>query len=113
MLEVLNGGRDFRLSMPGTKVRAGKLMTDGSIFDVGEDSLPGGMGLKLAGSKAFMSVDLPRSRLPELLRRLQLNGHVGKFYLPEPDQDTLKALKARYQQEIEATKGRSTTPELA
>lgn len=111
MLEVLNGGRDFRLSIPGTKVRAGKLMTDGAIFDIGEKTLPGSMKLKLSGSKTYMSVDISREQLPELMRRLQVNGHVGKFYLPEPDQDVLKTLKARYAEEYRPRSGASHAAE--
>lgn len=99
MLEVLNGGRDFRLSMPGTKSRAGRLMTDGSIFEVGEKTEAGSLRLKLSGTKAYMQVDVHREQLPVLLRRMQLNGHVGKFYLPEPDHATIKSLKARYEAE--------------
>lgn len=99
MLEVLNGGRDFRLTMPGTKSRAGRLMTDGFIFEVGEKTDPDSLRLKLSGTKAFMSVDVRREQLPDLLRRMQIGGHVGKFYLPEPDHATIKSLKARYEAE--------------
>jgi hypothetical protein len=111
MLEVLNGGRDFRLSIPGTKLRAGKLLTDGAIFDIGEKTMPGSMNLNLSGSKTYMSVDIAREQLPELMRRLQVNGHVGKFYLPEPDQDVLKTLKARYAEEYRPRTGASHATE--
>jgi hypothetical protein len=103
MLEVLNGGRAFRLSMPGTKSAAGRLMTDGSIFDIGKETPPGSMRLRLAGTRSSMSVDVNREQLPELMRKIQANGHVGKFYLPDPKQEVLKALKARYAQESENT----------
>jgi predicted RNA methylase len=99
MFEVLNGGRDFRLVMPGTKSRAGNLMTDGAIFNIGEKTPASSMNLKLSGTRAFMSADIRRDQLPELMRKLQANHHVGKFYLPHPDQDVLKTLKERFASE--------------
>jgi hypothetical protein len=99
MFEVLNGGRDFRLTLPGTKSRAGRLMTDGAIFDVGDKSASDGLRLKLSGTKAFMSVDICREQMPAVLRLMQINGHVGKFYLPEPDHNVIKALKTQYERE--------------
>lgn len=96
MLEVLNGGRDFRLTIPGTKSRAGRLMADASLFDVGAKTLPGSMKLKLTGTKAFMKVDIDRSQLPDFMRRMQTNGHVGKFYLPDPNQEILRTLKNKF-----------------
>lgn len=102
MLEVLNGGRDFRLSMPGTKSRSGRLMTDGTIFEVGEKTAEGSLRLKLTGTRAYMQVEVRRDQLYDLMRRMQLNGHIGKFYLPEPDHATIKSLKARYEAERSA-----------
>ena len=99
MFEVLNGGRDFRLTMPGTKGRAGALLTDATIFDVGEKTAPGGLALKLNGTRASMQVDVSREVMPVLLRRLQVNNHIGKFYLPVPDQTILRTLKDRYAKE--------------
>jgi hypothetical protein len=97
MLEVLQGGREFRLTLPGTKLRAGELMTDGTIFDIGEKTPAGSLGLKLNGSRAFMAADVSVDRLGDLLTRLQRNRHVGKFYVPSPEQDVLKALKSEYE----------------
>lgn len=102
MFEVLNGGQSFRMSIPGTKAKAGSLIVDGSIFDIGEKTQAGGMRLKLSGNKNYMSVDVDRDQLFELMRRLQANNHVGKFYLPEPDQAVLKTLKERYSKEYRA-----------
>lgn len=105
MFEILNGGRDFRLSMPGTKGKCGPLMTDASIFDIGEKTLPGSLSLRLSGTRASMQVEVSREVLPLLLQRMQSNGHIGKFYLPVPDQEILKTLKERYAKErgFEAT----------
>ncbi len=98
MFEGLNGGRGFRFTIPGTKSRAGVLMSDGDIFDLGEKSKPGGMRLKLAGTRNYMQVDVTREDLPRLLNLLQTHRHVGKFYLPTPDHKVLGVLKSRYEQ---------------
>lgn len=99
MLEVLNGGQSFRLSIPGTKSRAGNLMTDGAIFDIGQKTPEGSLGLKLSGTKSCMQVDVDRKELSELMNLLQRNQHVGKFYIPEPDHDVIKTLKERFKLE--------------
>lgn len=96
MFEVLNGGQTFRLTVPGSKSRAGTLMADAAIFNIGEKTPASSLGLKLAGSRAHMQVDVPRSAMPLLLERLQRGHHVGKFYLPVPDHETLKSLKTRF-----------------
>lgn len=103
MFEVLNNGRSFRFVIPGTRSRAGSLMSDGTIFDLGEKSAVHSMRLKLAGTRAYMSVDVPREDMPELLKRLQVNRHVGKFYLPTPDHAVLQALKAKFEQQLAAS----------
>jgi hypothetical protein len=113
MLEVLNGGLDFRISVPGTKARAGKLLTDSMIFDIGEKTPEGSMKIELTGSRAFMKADISRKRLPELMRRLQVGGHVGKFYVADPDQEVLKTLKARNAQESQKRPVASSVPEPA
>ncbi len=104
MVEVLQGGREFRLTLPGTKLHAGDLMTDGTIFDIGEKTPTGSLRLKLSGSRAFMSADVSVDRLGELLNRLQRGRHVGKFYVPSPEQDVLTALKAQYEAAAERLK---------
>ncbi|WP_240533830.1 hypothetical protein [Aeromonas veronii] len=63
MFEVLNGGDAFRLSIPGTKSRAGALMTDGTIFDIGQKTPEGSLRLKLSGTKSYMQVDVDRDDL--------------------------------------------------
>lgn len=99
MLEVLNGGQSFRLTIPGTKSRAGSLLTDGSIFDIGQKTPESSLGLKLSGTKASMQVDLNRRDVPALMELLQRNHHVGKFYIPEPDHEVIKTLKERFKLE--------------
>jgi len=99
MFEGLNGGRGFRLTMPGTRARAGSLMSDGAIFDLGEKSSANSMRLKLAGTRNYMQVDVRRDDLPRLLNLLQANRHVGKFYLPSPDHQVLHTLKARFERQ--------------
>lgn len=96
MFEVLNGGGGFRLTIPGTKSRAGALMSDGEIFDIGSKSPHNSLKLKLAGTRSHMQVDIPRADMPALLEVLQRNRHVGKFYLPVPDHEILQRLKDRY-----------------
>lgn len=113
MLEVLNGGQSFRLTIPGSKARAGGLMTDGTIFDIGEKTAPGSLRLKLSGQRAFMKADVSRDVLPELMLRLQAGRHVGKFYLPEPDHEVLKALKVRYEEECREGLSKNTQSALA
>lgn len=99
MLEVLNGGQSFRLTIPGTKSRAGSLLTDGAIFDIGQKTPESSLGLKLSGTKASMQVDLNRRDMPVLMELLQRNHHVGKFYIPEPDHEVIKTLKERFKLE--------------
>lgn len=96
MFEVLNGGNGFRLTIPGTKSRAGALMSDSEIFDVGSQSPHNSLKLKLAGTRSHMQVDVPRGQMSALLEVLQRNRHVGKFYLPTPDHGILQKLKERY-----------------
>ena len=74
-------------------------MSDGSIFDLGEKSPDHSMRLKLSGTRSHMQVDVPRDQMPDLLKRLQANRHVGKFYVPSPDHEVLKALKTRFEQQ--------------
>lgn len=99
MFEVLNGGDAFRLSIPGTKSRAGALMSDGTIFDIGQKTPEGSLRLKLSGTKSYMQVDVDRDDLRSLMELMQRNHHVGKFYVPEPDYDVIKALKERFRLE--------------
>lgn len=101
MFECVNHGRSFRFSMPGTRTRAGVLMSDGAIFDLGEKSSPNGMRLKLAGTRSHMHVEVSREALPRLLKLLQTNRHVGKFYVPTPDHGVLHTLKQRFEQQKE------------
>ncbi|WP_323025782.1 strawberry notch C-terminal domain-containing protein [Castellaniella sp.] len=112
MFEGLNGARGFRFTIPGTKSRAGSLMSDGDIFDLGEKSSPVGMRLKLAGTRNYMQVDVTREQLPRLLSLLQKHRHVGKFYLPTPDHQVLGVLKARYEQgkEVERSEEVDVSP---
>lgn len=99
MFEVLNGGDAFRLSIPGTKSRAGALMTDGTIFDIGQKTPEGSLRFKLSGTKSCMNVNVDRGDLRPLMELLQRNHHVGKFYVPEPDHEVIKRLKCLYMQE--------------
>lgn len=114
MFEVLNGGDSFRLSIPGTKSRAGALMTDGSIFDIGQKTPEGSLRLKLSGNKTYMHVDVDRDDLLVLMDRMQRNHHVGKFYVPEPDHEVIKTLKERFRLEhgrnLEITTDDSPSP---
>jgi len=100
MLDMLKGGQQFRFAIPGAKTQAGRLMTDGLIFDIGEKTPEGSLKLKLSGTRMYMHVTVDRSVLPELMARLQSQQHVGKFYLPEPDHEIIKALKERFKKEV-------------
>lgn len=102
LLESEQGGRVFRLTIPGRKSAAGPLMTDGSIFDIGEKTAPGSLALKLTGTRAFMSALVGREQLLELMQKLQAKRHVGKFYLPHPREEVLKALKTKFEEEHRA-----------
>ncbi len=96
MFEALNGGESFRVCIPGTKARAGALMTDGAIFDIGQKTPQGSLGLKLTGTKSYMHVTVDRGDLHSLMELMQRNHHVGKFYVPVPDHEVIKTLKERY-----------------
>jgi len=91
----------FSMVMPGTKAKAGTLLTDGSIFDIGEKTPASSLGIKIAGSRSFMEAKIPRDVMPILLERLQRGHHIGKFYIPSPDHETLSTLKARFEQGFE------------
>lgn len=94
---ALGRNRDcFDMIVPGTKSRAGALLADGAIFQIGESTPASSLGLKLAGDRSAMSVSVPRILMPLLLERLQRGHHVGKFYIPSPDQETLSILKERF-----------------
>jgi hypothetical protein len=96
MFEALNGGDVFRLSIPGAKSKAGALMTDGSIFDIGQKTPENSLRIKLSGTRAYMQAHVDRKDLRPLMELMQRNQHVGKFYLPEPDHDVIKTLKDRF-----------------
>jgi len=97
-------GDHFNLSMPGTKAKSGSLMADGQIFDIGEKTPVSSLRIKLTGTRSLMSARVSMDEMPELLERLQRGRHLGKFYLPSPDQETLAALKARYEQSKDASR---------
>jgi predicted RNA methylase len=97
MFEILQGGDRFRLSLPGTKTKGGGLITEGSIFDIGAKTPPGSLRLKLAGTRGVMQVDMTRDVMIQVMERMVRGNYASQFYVPKPDQDTLKALKIRYQ----------------
>lgn len=107
MFEILQGGDSFRLSLPGTKSKGGGLITEGSIFDIGAKTPPGSLRLKLEGTRGVMQVDMSRDMMIHVMERMVQAQHASQFYVPKPDQETLKALKIRYQQEHES--GRTST----
>jgi hypothetical protein len=84
------------LETPGTISRAGTLLKDGSIFDLGKESTRNSLRLDLNGSRNGMQATVPMEKVAALLQALQRNHHVGKFYLPEPEGEILNTLKARY-----------------
>jgi hypothetical protein len=87
------------LETPGTNSRAGRLLEDGSIFDLGKGGARHGLGLDLNGSRNGMQATVPMAKVAALLQALQRNHHVGKFYVPEPETEILNTLKARYASE--------------
>ncbi len=89
----------WTLTTPGSVAQAGPLLKDGRIFDIGSDSSAAGLGLQLQGTRKSMSAYLDMSQLEPLLRALQANRHVGKFYIPEPNAEILSTLKERYERE--------------
>lgn len=86
----------WTLTTPGTVSQAGPLLKDGRIFDIGKGSSPTGLGLNLQGTRKAMLAQVDMNQLEPLLRALQANKHVGKFYIPEPDAEILATLKQRY-----------------
>jgi len=95
-------GDRFRLSMPGAKNKAGALLTDGRLFDVGERTPKGSLRLRLVGNRTAMSCDFGTELLGEVLARMVSGKHVGKFYVPDPNIEILERLHA--QQEAKARK---------
>lgn len=106
-ITVTPGRSTARLSMPGTKAKAGALMTDGAIFDIGEKTPPGSLRLKLTGNRAEMRADVPLDQLGLLLQRMQGSHHAGKFYVPCPDNAIIQELKDAYRAE-QAARNRPT-----
>lgn len=86
----------WTLSTPGTASQAGPLLKDGRIFDIGKDASAMGLGLNLQGTRKGMTAHVDMGQLEPLLRALQVNRHVGKFYIPEPSAEILATLKDRY-----------------
>ncbi|MDB6011083.1 MAG: hypothetical protein JWL65_3333, partial [Gammaproteobacteria bacterium] len=113
LLESEQGGRVFRLTIPGRKSASGPLMTDGSIFDIGEKTAPGSIALKLTGTRAFMSALVGREQLLELMQKLQTKRHVGKFYLPHPREEVLKALRTKFEEEHRAERAEASDLAIA
>lgn len=94
VIENLSGAHRFRLSIPGGKQRSGNLLTDGALFDIGKDTPAGSLRLKLSGNKKTMAAEFDAQELPLVLDRLERGRHLGKFYLPSPDHEVIKTLKA-------------------
>jgi len=96
-LKASRDGRNMILLTPGTARRAGTLMKDGAIFDLGEaNAREGSLKLKLTGTRSGMRASVEMDQVGDLLRYLQSNKHVGKFYVPNPDPDILRLLKERH-----------------
>jgi hypothetical protein len=93
MFTLHKDGDKFRLTMPGTKSKAGLLIQDGSIFQITGKSEGDTLGISLSGSRVFMEANIALGILPEVLKRMQCNGHIEKFYLPDPDPVIISALK--------------------
>jgi len=87
----------WTLTTPGTVNQAGPLLKDGRIFDIGNGASDTGLKLKLQGTRKSMSAAVDMDQLEPLLRALQRNRHVGKFYIPEPNAAILARLKERYE----------------
>lgn len=83
----------YTLRMPGTKSAAGKLMTDGRIFDIGAKTPEDSLRLKLAGTRKVMSSTVDDAALPRLMERLHQGYHVGKFYVANLDMEIIKQLQ--------------------
>jgi len=94
MLEIFDGGDTCCLSIPGTKTKAGPLMSDGAIFDIGEKSSENSLKLKLSGTRSCMQATVQRDELYSLLKKMQENRYISKFYIPSPDHDVIQAMKA-------------------
>ncbi|CEE62073.1 Helicase. putatve [Xanthomonas citri pv. citri] len=101
MLESYHSGRSFALTLPGTKAKAGALLTDGTIFDIGTQTAQGSLRLQLSGDRRCMRAEVSREVLPELLERLQRNQHVGRFYVAQPDLEAINTMKMRFRQDRE------------
>ncbi len=112
-ITVTPGRPTATISLPGTRAKAGPLMTDGAIFDIGEKSVPGSLRLKLTGNRIEMKADVAVDDLPRLLSRMQSNHHAGKFYVPCPDTEIIRALKDAYQAELAAGRAARTDADLA
>ena len=81
------------LSIPGTKSKAGSLLTDGDIFYIGENTPPQSLSLNLHGNRTYMSTTFEIGTLKEVLRLLQAKKYVSQYYLPSPNQEIINQLK--------------------
>lgn len=94
MIQSMRSG-NWRIVMPGSKAKAGALMTDARIFDIGENTPSDSLRLKLEGTRNYMQAHFTPQQLSTLLTRLQSGQHLGKVYLPEPDEETMRDLRAK------------------
>lgn len=96
---------DFAIvQVKGTKFANNALISNGHIFDLGEKTEPGSMGVQLSGNRTTMKCEVDIQNLGEFLSRLETGHHLGKFYVPNPNPDILNELKMQNQSERENKK---------
>lgn len=100
----LNADGNLHLYVPGSKIKAGNLLNDDSIFQTKNSNMDG-LGLLLSGTRSMMSCVVTCDEL-EFLERLQKGHHVGKFYVVNPDLDILDEI-------LEKKRDNETSPQNA
>ena len=99
-------GQDrYQISLPGTKSKAGSLLADGRIFDLGAKSSADSLRLALTGTRKAMHATVDATQLPKLLSRIREGGHFGKFYVADLNMEIVKRLQDRNRIEAVRTAG--------
>lgn len=98
---IKQGTYGYMMSMPGSKAKFGKVFSDPAIFATAKEaSSASGLGIKMAGNRV-LSGSVSNDILPALVERLQKNGHVEKFYIPDLDQGIVNEIRVQYRDEAE------------
>lgn len=102
MIRVAQRGQKFVLTFPGAKMKNGGLSVDGALFNIGDDTPKGSLGLEHDGNRKVTRCAFDAAQLPEVLQALQKGNYVSKFYVADTDPDIIDDLRKVAKSEFEA-----------